>query len=293
MARFLSISSGSNGNCYYVGDERTALIVDAGVGFRTVKSRLAGAGVDISSVEMIFVTHDHVDHIRGLASVAQRLSVPVYATARLHDALSRHKAVGPEIGGSRRVLRPGVETEMRGVKCLTFEVPHDATQTLGYRLDFFGTKFVFMTDLGRVPEYAYDICRDADYLIIESNYDVDMLMRGSYPPDLKSRILGDSGHLSNDDCAAALRRLWHPGLRGIFLCHLSKDNNTPSLAYASALSAVESMGLSVPDDLQLVCLPMIIRKLTPYASLRWQVSFHHFQRIYFGVHPVFQPPENQ
>ena len=102
MARFLSISSGSNGNCYYIGDERTALIVDAGVGFRTVKSRLAGAGVDIASVEMIFVTHDHVDHIRGLASVAQRLSVPVYATARLHDALSRHKAVGPEIGGSRR-----------------------------------------------------------------------------------------------------------------------------------------------------------------------------------------------
>ena len=80
MARFLSISSGSNGNCYYIGDERTALIVDAGVGFRTVKSRLAGAGVDIASVEMIFVTHDHVDHIRGLASVAQRLSVPVYAT---------------------------------------------------------------------------------------------------------------------------------------------------------------------------------------------------------------------
>ena len=138
MARFLSISSGSNGNCYYIGDERTALIVDAGVGFRTVKSRLAGAGVDIASVEMIFVTHDHVDHIRGLASVAQRLSVPVYATARLHDALSRHKAVGPEMGGSRRVLRPGFETEMRGVRCLAFEVPHDATQTLGYRLDFFG-----------------------------------------------------------------------------------------------------------------------------------------------------------
>ena len=206
MARFLSISSGSNGNCYYIGDERTALIVDAGVGFRTVKSRLAGADVDIASVEMIFVTHDHVDHIRGLASVAQRLSVPVYATARLHDALSRHKAVGPEIGGSRRVLRPGFETEMRGVRCLAFEVPHDATQTLGYRLDFFGTSFVFMTDLGKVPEYAYDMCAGADYLVIESNYDLDMLMGGSYPPDLKARIVSDCGHLSNSGipvCAAS------------------------------------------------------------------------------------------
>lgn len=118
MARFLSISSGSNGNCYYIGDEHTALIMDAGVGFRTIKSRLAGAGVDISSVEMIFVTHDHVDHIRGLSSLAGRLSVPIYATARLHDALVRHKAVGPSVGGSRRVLRPGYETEMRGVRCL-------------------------------------------------------------------------------------------------------------------------------------------------------------------------------
>lgn len=255
MAKFLSISSGSNGNCYYIGDEHTALIVDAGIGFRTIKSRLAGAGVDISSVEMIFVTHDHVDHIRGLASLADRLSVPVYATAKLHDALMRHKAVGPSVGGSRRVLRPGYETEMRGIGCLAFEVPHDATQTLGYRLDFFGTRFVFMTDLGQVPAYVYELCAGADYLIIESNYDLDMLMEGSYPPDLKARIISECGHLSNSACASAVRRLWHPGLKGVFLCHLSKDNNTPSLAYDCTLHTLQSMGLSVPGDIRLECLP--------------------------------------
>ena len=117
------------------------------------------------------------------------------------------------------------------------------------------TSFVFMTDLGKVPEYAYDMCAGADYLVIESNYDLDMLMGGSYPPDLKARIVSDCGHLSNQACAAAVRRLWHPGLRGIFLCHLSKDNNTPDLAYASTHRTLESMGLSVPEDLQLVCLP--------------------------------------
>ena len=255
MARFLSISSGSNGNCYYIGNERTALIVDAGVGFRTLKSRLAGAGVDVSSIEMIFVTHDHVDHIRGLASVARRLSVPVYATARLHDALSRHKAAGPELSGSQRVLRAGHESEMRGVRYVGFEVPHDATQTLGYWIDFFGTRFVFMTDLGSVPEYAYQYCSSADYVIIESNYDMDMLLSGSYPPELKARIMSGNGHLSNEACAAAIRRIWHPGLRGIFLCHLSKDNNTPDAAFASASGVLHSMGLSVPEDLQLVCLP--------------------------------------
>ena len=180
MARFLSISSGSNGNCYYIGNENTALVVDAGIGFRTIKQRLAKAGVDVSSVEMIFVTHDHVDHVRGLLSLAQRLSVPVYATARLHDALSRHNAVGPDLAGSRRVLRLGVTERIRGVDCVAFEVPHDATQTLGYFLDFFGVRFVFMTDLGRVPEYAYAYCQQADYVIIESNYDIDMLIRGRY-----------------------------------------------------------------------------------------------------------------
>lgn len=255
MGRFLSISSGSNGNCYYIGNERTALIVDAGVGFRTLKSRLAGAGEDVSSVEMIFVTHDHVDHIRGLASVAGKLSVPVYATARLHDALSRHKAVGPGLSGSRRVLRAGFESEMRGVRCTGFEVPHDATQTLGYRIDFFGTRFVFMTDLGYVPDYAYEYCASADYVIIESNYDIDMLMGGSYPPDLKARIMSECGHLSNEACASAVRRIWHPGLKGVFLCHLSKDNNTAGLAYDSSLRALASIGISVPEDLLLECLP--------------------------------------
>lgn len=255
MARFLSISSGSNGNCYYIGNDRTALIIDAGIGFRTIKQRLAVSGVDIMSVEMIFVTHDHVDHIRGLASLAKRLSVPVYATARLHDALSKHKDAGQDIAGSRRVLRTGCMAEMRGVRCVAFEVPHDAAQTLGYWLDFFGTRFVFMTDLGRVPDYAFEYCRQADYVIIESNFDVDMLVRGSYPQDLKVRILGECGHLSNEDCASAIRRFWHPGLKGIFLCHLSKDNNTPSLAFASTFRALGAMGLSVPGDLQLVCLP--------------------------------------
>ena len=112
-----------------------------------------------------------------------------------------------------------------------------------------------MTDLGFVPDYAYEYCASADYVIIESNYDVDMLLGGNYPPDLKARIMSDRGHLSNEACAAALRRIWHPGLRGIFLCHLSKDNNTQELAYNTARSSLTSLGLSVPGDIRLECMP--------------------------------------
>ena len=112
-----------------------------------------------------------------------------------------------------------------------------------------------MTDLGYVPDYAYEYCASADYVIIEANYDIDMLMGGSYPPDLKARIMSECGHLSNEACASAVRRIWHPGLKGVFLCHLSKDNNTAGLAYDSSLRALASIGISVPEDLRLECLP--------------------------------------
>ena len=254
MARFLSISSGSNGNCYYIGDERTALIVDAGVGFRTVKSRLAGAGVDIASVEMIFVTHDHVDHIRGLASVAQRLSVPVYATARLHDALSRHKAVGPEIGGSRRVLRPGFETEMRGVRCLAFEVPHDGTDNVGYCIEALGRTIVFMTDLGHVPPEAEPYVARANYLVLEANYDPEMLQNGPYPLYLKGRIAGPKGHLSNMAAAEFLATHFPSALRHVWLCHLSRENNHPELAFKTVELRLREAGIEVGRDVLLTPL---------------------------------------
>ncbi len=257
MPKFVSLSSGSNGNCYYIGNDRTALLIDAGIGFRTIKQRLATEGIDVTSVKMMFVTHDHSDHVRGLSRTAGTLSVPVYATAKLHNALMFNHYLEGEALGCRRVLKEHEEALICGgdIRVVPFEVPHDATQTLGYFIDFYGTKFVFMTDLGRVPHYAVPYCREANYLIVESNYDVEMLMYGSYPPDLKARVLDEFGHLSNDDCAALLRNVRHPELRGIFLCHLSKDNNTPSMAHSTSCRALSLCGDPARDGLFLHCLP--------------------------------------
>ncbi len=255
MLKFLSLSSGSNGNSYYIGNKSVGLLVDAGIGYKTIKKRLQDNGIDIKTISMILVTHDHGDHIKYLAGVAEKLSVPVFTTSKLHNALSRHFLVGDRIAGCKRVIRNEILSEHRGINFLSFEVPHDATQTLGYYIELDGVSFVIMTDLGDVPDGVIQYCLAANHIIIESNYDVDMLMRGSYSPELKLRILKEQGHLSNDKCAEILKRIYHKELRSIYLCHLSENNNTPECAYESASMALEAIGVKIGEDVNIHCLP--------------------------------------
>lgn len=255
MNRFLSLSSGSNGNCYYIGNEKTALVIDMGISLRMLRQRLMANGLDVGSIDMILVTHDHIDHIKCLGSVAGKLSVPVFATAKVHSALENRPCTSGQIGGCRRVLKAEVFNEHKGVKFVAFPVPHDATDTVGYYIDFFGEKFVFMTDLGEMTDDAVQYSREADHLIIESNFDVDMLMEGPYSPDLKRRIIQGHGHISNEQCAQALKRIYHPGLKSVYLCHLSENNNTPEKAYKSASDALTSIGVELGRDVKLFCLP--------------------------------------
>ena len=124
-----------------------------------------------------------------------------------------------------------------------FEVPHDASQTVGYAIQTEGHEFLIMTDMGRITEEALSLARKADTVVIESNYDMDMLMGGTYTHELKMRICQGNGHLSNDECALAIKDFYHEGLRNLFLCHLSENNNTPLLAYRSASEALSELGV--------------------------------------------------
>ena len=130
-----------------------------------------------------------------------------------------------------------------GIEVQYFEVPHDATQTVGYAIRCEGHLFVLMTDLGHVTDEAMYWASQADTVVVESNFDVDMLLGGSYPHYLKMRICQGSGHLSNDACGDAIRRFMHPGLRNLFLCHLSGNNNTPRLAYDHAREVLDDLGI--------------------------------------------------
>lgn len=255
MVKFISLSSGSNGNSYYIGNDTTALLIDVGVGARTIKRRLAEHDLSVDSVKMVLVTHDHVDHIKHLGSFTERYGLPVFATEKLKRALSYHFCTRGRLGGCVRSLKLDERTEWEGVQFTPFQVPHDATETVGYYINFFGTKFTFLTDLGEPTDVAVKYASMADNLIVESNYDVDMLMRGDYTAALKMRIMQNNGHLSNEQTASLLKRAYHKSLKNIYLCHLSQNNNTPALAYESAKDALSSIGVKVGSDVMLYCLP--------------------------------------
>lgn len=254
MLKFMSFSSGSCGNCYYLGTEKGGIVIDAGVSLRRLKKALQENELDMNSFSAVLVTHDHLDHIRHLGSFCKRLNKPVYTTADIHRALARHTFTAPTIGPCRKVLEEGMWNQVGDFKVRYFVVPHDATQTVGYAIEAEGRIFVIMTDVGRMTDEAVEIARQADTVVVESNYDIDMLMSGPYTYELKMRIIQGCGHLSNDECASAIRRFWHPGLRNIFLCHLSENNNTPDLAYHSAVEALAEKGCR-KGEVALRCLP--------------------------------------
>lgn len=254
MVKFMSFSSGSCGNCYFLGTDDKGLLIDAGISLRRLKQGLESAGLTFGSFENILVTHDHFDHIRHLGSYCRKLKKNVYSTSAIHTAIARYTWSAEEISPYRKMIDETSWNEIDGFMVKSFVVPHDAVQTVGYAIHFPEHKFVIMTDIGRMTDEAVSYAREADTVVIESNYDMDMLMSGSYTYELKMRIVQGCGHLSNGECADAIRHFMHPDLRHIFLCHLSENNNTPDLAYSSAASAIESScaGQKRPS---LHCLP--------------------------------------
>lgn len=255
MIHFFSFSSGSCGNCYYIGDGKHGILIDAGVSPRTILPELAVRGMTRDSFSAILVTHDHLDHIRGLRGFCKKLNKPIYAPAKLHAALATHTTTKDCISSYRKFLGEGV-TMVDDFAVRWFEVPHDATYTVGYQIEWQGYKIFIMTDAGRVVDKAIELASESQTVVIESNYDVDMLWAGRYPLELKARITDGFGHISNDECAEALKKIWNPGIEHIFLCHLSENNNTHELAYrASATVLAELMGVEYDKVDCLVCLP--------------------------------------
>lgn len=248
--RFKSFSSGSCGNGYFLGVEEDgvwtdAVLIDAGVSLRAVKRELQQEHIPIDCVKAMLVTHDHYDHIRSLGSYCKYLKLPVWATPELHEAMSYHTYTLEHLAAVRHPLvRDAWNGIVPGVlEARYFIVPHDASQTVGYGIRIAGLNFVIMTDLGRMTPEALAFAAHADVVVLESNYDREMLMDGPYPQELKLRISQGNGHLSNDECAGAVRKFYHRGLTHLFLCHLSENNNTPELARNATSDALADIGL--------------------------------------------------
>ena len=252
--RFISLASGSSGNCYYLGTDTYGILIDAGIGIRTIKKTLRDINVAMESIRAVFVTHDHADHIKAVGHLGEKMNIPVYTTARIHTGINRSYCMTEKLHSSVRYLEKEQPMELEDFHIESFEVPHDGTDNVGYCIEIDGKVFSFLTDLGEITPTAAKYIRKANYLILEANYDDEMLKMGSYPQYLKERISSNTGHMSNLATAEFLAENFTEHLHYIWFCHLSKDNNHPELAYKTVEWKLKNKGIIVGKDVQLLAL---------------------------------------
>ncbi|MCD7971130.1 MAG: MBL fold metallo-hydrolase [Candidatus Azobacteroides sp.] len=252
--RFLSLASGSSGNCYYLGNSTAGILIDAGIAIRSIKKGLRENNIPFENIVGLFVTHDHGDHIKNVGSLGERYHIPVYTTELVHMGMDRSRWVNEKLCQSRRIIEKNVPFKLFDFTITPFEVPHNGTDNVGFHIEYQQINIVFATDLGCIPdEVATQLCL-ADYLILEANYDEEMLQQSRYPYYLKTRISGMHGHLCNMQAADFLANYYSERLKHVFLCHLSKENNHPELAYKTIEYRLAQNNIRVGTHLQLSIL---------------------------------------
>ena len=251
---FLRLASGSSGNCYYLGTPEFGILIDAGIGIRTIKKVLKDKAIDISKIVAVLITHDHADHIKTVGCLGEKMNLPIYTTADVHRGIEKSRYVEETLYTSRRIIEKEVPFTIRDFNITAFEVPHDSTDNVGYYIEYGEHKFTFATDVGHITDTVTRYMRMANHLIIEANYDEEMLRFGTYPAFLKERVASPTGHLSNREAAEFLAANYDPKLKDIWLCHLSRDNNHPELAYKTIDIRLFQEGVRVGKDVSLVAL---------------------------------------
>ncbi|GEN53163.1 MBL fold metallo-hydrolase [Halobacillus faecis] len=247
--RFSVLASGSTGNAFYIesGDER--ILVDAGLSGKKMEGLLDQVNIDPQSLSRILVTHEHSDHIKGLGIMARRYNLPIYANEKTWNAMEGQ--IG-KLSIDQKFHFSMEETRtFGGLDVESFAVSHDAADPMFYTFHKDGKKIALVTDLGYVSERIKKTVEGADAYIFESNHDVSMLRMGRYPWNVKRRILGDSGHVSNEDCALALTDIITDQTKRIYLAHLSLDNNMKDLAHMSVKNVLEERGFEVGSHIEL------------------------------------------
>lgn len=235
------LASGSRGNSALVESSRARLLVDAGVSCRETFKRLKLVGLEPRSLSAILITHEHSDHVSGLATLAKKLDIPVFMTGATHQAWAR--SLRDDAGrlpklAKLEIFSAGRQFQIADILVMPFTIPHDAADPVGFTFHAEGTKIAFATDLGYMPASVRDHLRRCDVLILESNHDLEMLRVGPYPWSVKQRVMSRVGHLSNDSLAQFFAEDYDGGASHIVLAHLSEQNNHPEVARRTAEQAL-------------------------------------------------------
>lgn len=251
---FFSLASGSSGNCYYLGTPDYGMLIDAGIGLRTIRKVLKDRSIDLSRIMAVLITHDHADHIKTVGCLGECCAIPVYATETVHMGINRSRYVEDKLNASQCIIQKEIPFTIRDFLITAFEVPHDSSDNVGYYIQFGRHKFTLITDVGHVTDTVRKYMALANHLVLEANYDEEMLRFGSYPHFLKERVASSTGHLSNREAAELLATHYQPHLKNVWLCHLSCDNNHPELAYKTVDIRLFQEGIRVGKDINLTAL---------------------------------------
>ncbi|MBR3770308.1 MAG: MBL fold metallo-hydrolase [Lachnospiraceae bacterium] len=234
-----SIASGSSGNCIYVGTENGHILVDAGISGKRIEEGLNSIDLKTADMQGILVTHEHIDHVAGLGVLARRYGIPLYATGGTIQAIKRMSSVGKIDEALFCVIEPEKEFTIGDMTIEPIAISHDAADPVAYKVRQGNKSAAVMTDLGFYDTRIVQKLQNVDALVLEANHDVRMLEMGPYPYPLKQRILGDRGHLSNENCGRLLGEILHDNFKAVVLGHLSKENNYPELAYETVRVEVD------------------------------------------------------
>lgn len=229
MFKYCSLYSSSSGNSFFVQSDSTKIIIDAGVSLKKITTALEEININGEDINAILVTHDHIDHTKSIATLSNKYNIPVYANKKTWEAIPEIASKIPEC--NKKLFTISETFSVGDIKILPFHTPHDAADPCGFNLYNSNKKISIATDIGYVSEELLNHLKESSCILLESNYDPEILKCSRYPYMLKQRISGDKGHLSNISAAKTLSELYKSGLEKALLIHLSKENNFPELAY--------------------------------------------------------------
>ncbi len=235
MLQYCSLYSGSTGNSFLVKTENTNILIDVGVSLKKLNDALNTFNIDIKSINAILITHEHIDHTKSLSTLSQKYNIPIYITQKTWNAISSKEKIN-----LNNIIFFNIDKEfyVKNLKIFPFKTNHDAADPCGFNIYNNNKKISIATDLGHIDNSLLNHLKNSSAILLESNYDPDILKCSNYPYILKRRIAGNSGHLSNIEAGKTLSYLSNYGLNNALLIHLSKENNFPDLAYQTVLQEI-------------------------------------------------------
>ena len=245
MLKFASLYSGSSGNCLYVETENTKILIDAGVSLKKIEKGLDNLNVDAKDLDGVIVTHEHIDHIQSIGNLSKKFDIPVFANQKTFDAMPKQTEKLSD--KNKKKINIDEKFMIGDIEILPFSIPHDAADPCGFTLFSNNRKISIATDIGHMTGDIVKQIDGSEFVLLEANYDTEVLKYTKYPFKLKERIAGPTGHLSNKMAGQTINYLINSGLKKAMLGHLSKESNFPELAYQTVIDEIIANGTNIDN----------------------------------------------